>query len=275
MPSFITDDDTDIHLRPAESNPSPRIKPPPKTSSIPVPFSYFPSDDGTDENLLILLHGLGDTHVPFSKLGRQLNLPQTATLALRAPDQIPFLYEQAFQWYTSFDPLGELLDRPNPTPALDLLLRVLTHLTGECGWPPGRIHLFGFAQGGSVAAEVCILWWRRELQRQKSKEGDPRPLGSLISISGPMLSYPTLSSPCLTPALVFHRAPPSELALPNDALTSFRKAFVSVLEVKKAGDGMPRSKDEWEPLMRFWSEKLERRQGEGLYEVMTSGISRS
>jgi hypothetical protein len=30
---------------------------------------------------------LGDTHVAFSKLGRSFKLPQTATLALRAPEQ--------------------------------------------------------------------------------------------------------------------------------------------------------------------------------------------
>jgi hypothetical protein len=29
----------------------------------------------------------GDTHIPFSKLGRSFKLPQTATLALRAPEQ--------------------------------------------------------------------------------------------------------------------------------------------------------------------------------------------
>lgn len=39
---------------------SDRVKPRPKTSSIPVPYDYCPSDDGTDENLLILLHGLGE-----------------------------------------------------------------------------------------------------------------------------------------------------------------------------------------------------------------------
>ncbi|KAJ8700751.1 hypothetical protein PTI98_003747 [Pleurotus ostreatus] len=81
-------------------------KPPPEESAIPVPFSYTPSDDGIDENLLIFLHGLGDTHKPFSKLGRQLKLPQTATLSIRAPEKIPFLYEEAYQWYTSFDGFG-------------------------------------------------------------------------------------------------------------------------------------------------------------------------
>ena len=37
----------------------PRIKPPPQSAAISAPFNYSPSDDGTDENLLILLHGLG------------------------------------------------------------------------------------------------------------------------------------------------------------------------------------------------------------------------
>ena len=53
---------TDIHIREYASSshePTLRVKPAPTQSVIPVPFSYFPSDDGTDENLLILLHGLG------------------------------------------------------------------------------------------------------------------------------------------------------------------------------------------------------------------------
>ena len=47
-----------------ESNTSPRVKPAPTEKGIGVPFIYNPSDDGTDENLLILLHGLGK-HVLF------------------------------------------------------------------------------------------------------------------------------------------------------------------------------------------------------------------
>lgn len=54
---------TDITLREVSSGQiSPRVKNPPKQGSkgISVPFVYTPSDDGTDENLLILLHGLGE-----------------------------------------------------------------------------------------------------------------------------------------------------------------------------------------------------------------------
>lgn len=38
------------------------------------------------------------------------------------------------------------------------------------------------------------------------------------------------------------------------------------------GEGMPRSKEEFEPIMRFWSEQLGRRQMDGLYEVMSGMV---
>ncbi|KIJ16351.1 hypothetical protein PAXINDRAFT_132259 [Paxillus involutus ATCC 200175] len=280
----------DIHLRATDSiTSSPRRKPTPDSSRIPLTFSYAPSDDGTDENILILLHGLGDSHLPFAKLGQSLNLPQTAVLALRAPEQIPYLYEQAFQWYSSFDPLGDIIERPNPTPALEVIAKVLNYLTTDCTWPPNRIHIFGFGQGGSVAAESALAWWKRELARARMKskieevnEGEkdsgtpsnnedvqtPRSLGSVVSISGPLLSYPTFDTPCQTPLLLFHRA-----SLAKGAFTSFSKGFARAQEVVKSGgqgeESMPRSRDEWKPVMQFWSEVLGRRMGNGLYEVMT------
>jgi len=285
---------TDIHLRDSEpKNISPRVKQAPRNSAIPVPFFYAASDDGTDENLLILLHGLGDTHIPFSKLGRQLKLPQTAILALRAPEQVPFLYEESYQWYPSFDDLGETIENPNPTIALDLLSRTLNHLINDCTWSPNRIHFFGFAQGGSVATEFGVKWWKSQLQAHKAalpppshgsgEGGNKSPVlpsnslsfGSIISISGPFLSYPTVSSPCPTPVLICYRPPPAEPTLTASALASFRKGFQTVKEskMKASGPGMPASKAEWEPIMKFWSETLARRQVEGLYEVMTGSRS--
>ena len=192
------------------------------------------------------------------------------------------MYEQAFQWYTSFDPLGELIAHPNPTPALELMSKVIEHLTKDCGWPPQRINLFGFAQGGSVAAEFALKYWRTALsshQKSPPPSGSapdagpsvlaPRTLGSVVSVSGPLLSYPTLSERCPIPFLIFYRPPPAESALPPDAMTALAKGFIKLEEVKMKGEGMPRSKEEFEPIMRFWSEYLGRRPMEGLYEVMS------
>ena len=52
---------SDLVLRETPAVSTPKVKPHPKSGSggIHVPFEYTPSDDGTDENLLILLHGLG------------------------------------------------------------------------------------------------------------------------------------------------------------------------------------------------------------------------
>ena len=53
---------SDLVLRETPADSTPKVKPRPKSGSggIPAPFEYTPSDDGTDENLLILLHGLGN-----------------------------------------------------------------------------------------------------------------------------------------------------------------------------------------------------------------------
>jgi len=275
---------SDIYVQETSTTVLPRVKPSPTSSKLPGELFYAPSDDGTDENLLILLHGLGDTHIPFSKLGKSLKLPQTAILALRAPEQVPFLYEESYQWFTSFDELGEIIERPNPTPALQYLSKIIDHLINDCAWPMNHIHLFGFAQGGSVAAEFVLDLWKQQQLRikklvvdsnfNKSLEQESVPLvslGSIVTVSGPLLSYPTISTLCPTPILVAHRSPPSDMALPTGAFTAFIKAFGSVTESKMEtkGMGMPASKQEWDPIMRFWSQHLVRRQVEGLYEVMS------
>jgi len=156
---------------------------------------------------------------------------------------------------------------------------VLHHLVNDCGWSASRIHLFGFAQGGSVAAESTLKWWRRHLeqlqQQISANDNTPpiQPLGSVVTIGGPLLSYPTLSAACPTPILVFHRPQPAEPSFLGDALPTFRKGFSRVVDVKMSGVGMPRSKDEWYPIMELWSGQLGRRQLDGLYDVMTGDIN--
>lgn len=75
----------------------------------PLTFTYESSPSGVDSNLLILLHGLGDTHLPFQNLGRKLagNLPQTAILSLRGGSPIPFLDQEGWAWWPVWDDLGQ------------------------------------------------------------------------------------------------------------------------------------------------------------------------
>lgn len=189
------------------------------------------------------------------------------------PIRIPYLYEDAFQWYESFDPLGELLANPNPTPALDVMDRVLGYLVSSCSWPPERIHLFGYAQGGSVAAEMALRRWKLSVPAPSSNSPAPAtlPLGSIVTVDGSLLSYPTLKPACAIPALYFHHTEEGS----SDALVSFRKGFSSVNEVRFPGQaGMPRGK-EWGKIVEFWSRMLSSRltEMEGLHPVLSGGPS--
>ena len=180
---------------------------------------------------------------------------------------MPYLYEEAYQWYESFDSLGEILAMPNPTHVLDLLEKFIEHLMLECQWSPNRIHLFGFGQGGSVAAELGLKWWKA-----RGTQNSDALLGSIVSVAGPLLSYPTLSSPCPTPVLVYYRPMSEATKMALGDLSAFSKGYGGVQKVRGAdGDGMPRSKEDWEPIMRFWSANLSTWNDPGLYEVIGDG----
>ena len=204
---------------------------------------------------------------------------QISTILFKITFSVPFLYEESYQWFTSFDDLGETIERLNPTPAIQYLSKTIDHLINDCAWPINRIHFFGFAQGGSVAAEFGVDHWKQQQQQLRASRGqDSIPsvsFGSIVTVSGPLLSYPTISTLSPTPILVAHRSPPSDMALPPGAFTSLNKAFNSVTESKMEAKamGMPASKQEWDPIMRFWSQHLAQRQVEGLYQVL-SGSNR-
>jgi hypothetical protein len=48
------------------------------------------------------LPNTGDTEEPYKKLGINLKLPQTATLAVQAPEPVPYM-DDGYQWFPSFD----------------------------------------------------------------------------------------------------------------------------------------------------------------------------
>lgn len=201
-------------------------------------FEYIPSSDGVDANLIIYLHGLGDNISQFINLSKKLHLPQTASLVLEGPVPVPF-FDEARMWYQSFDMLGNLIQNPDPRVALNLLNDLIHTLTSRFGWDTRNIHLFGFAQGGSVAVEYARLY--------------NITLGSVVNVLGPLLSYATGSSKSETPICIFTR--PSRNVLDS---SNFNKAFVDVriFEGDKPGDEMPKDPQEWSGILKFWSDTL-------------------
>lgn len=65
--------ETPLTVRPLPEDASPRTKPVPQVCT-PLDFAYLPSDDGTDENLLILFHGLGK-HLLFPIATSKTKIP--------------------------------------------------------------------------------------------------------------------------------------------------------------------------------------------------------
>jgi hypothetical protein len=195
---------------------------------------------------------------------------------------VPYLDPPGYQWFPSFDRFGLPLEHPNPESGIEALHTVILHMIRTCGWRPAEIHLFGFAQGGTVAGEFGLRWWRGSLPADMKKDGEQdlvgknEPIGSIVSVCGHLLEYPTIpaSSRTPTPVLIFHRQ--SKAKSPVDA---YRKAYETVREISvPAVDDeeivMPKEKEEWQGIMQFWSERLMggvNPSGEDVYEVVAGG----
>lgn len=186
-----------------------------------------------------------------------MKIPQTAFLILGGFERVPLLEEEAYQWWDSFDPLtGDPVMNPNPSKTLARLKEVLDHLTSDqVGWSPGEIHLFGFGQGGSCAAEFVLHWTRSMKGAEAGSQYPPPTIGSLVSISGPLLSLPTVPSEARsqTPALLWVRKHEDSIGRWR---ASFEKGFTFVENYTTAVPGpngqqsMPRGQ-EWDPVIQF------------------------
>ncbi|ETV71496.1 hypothetical protein, variant [Aphanomyces astaci] len=69
----------------------------------------------SNENLLLFLHGLGDTHESLFTLGQAMQLPQTAFASFRAPHALPF--DLGYHWFDhALDAQGDVLPHHVPDP---------------------------------------------------------------------------------------------------------------------------------------------------------------
>ncbi|ATZ46622.1 hypothetical protein BCIN_02g00150 [Botrytis cinerea B05.10] len=237
----------------------------------------LPSRDGKNTNILILLHGLGDTKNGFTQLAKNLSLPQTASLIPQAPTPIPALITgsdlPSFHWARDleFDSTTGSLDLDaDITPSITLLTSMIEMLMKTCNYPPRNIFMFGFGQGGMLALSTLA-------QTTSSLLRDLE-LGGAISIGGRLpasFSPPSNADPSQkdnkgrvrTPILIAGGNRKSEIT--RTALEKVKSTFAEVEYVKweREGDGMMRGREEVLPLMRFWGRRLKMGVPEGMTEV--------
>ena len=214
-------------------------------------------------NILILLHGLGDTKASFTNFGKQLALPETVCISLQAPTPLPFDLGGSY-WGDDiiFDQSTGQMDYDTGfTKITNIITTIIERLVDNCGYQPREIFMFGLGQGG-MAALATIASLKEEL-------------GGAISIGGPFPSSSTFgsersTSKNRTPILVLGGS--SQSLLTPGAITKLKAAFEFV-EYKKwplrNGDGMPRNREEMLPIMHFFSRHLRSRRGvpEGSVEI--------
>lgn len=229
-PPTVPDFHSSLHLT---------ITPPPASSPQPI-------------NVLLLLHGLGDTLAPFTTLGKQLSLPETTCISLQAPTPLPFELG-GFHWGDDiqFDSASGQMDFDTGfTKAIKVLKQDIIEeiLVKECGYKPREIMLFGFGQGAMAALATAVSMPNQEL-------------GGIHSIGGPLPVSNTSAKNVKTPVLICGGQ--SNTLITRTSLNKLKECFQNVEYHKwdRAGDGMPRDRDEMMPIMRFFANRLSSRKG--------------
>ncbi|KAF9168893.1 hypothetical protein BGX21_010744 [Mortierella sp. AD011] len=244
------------------STPSSNRKVPPKASSTVLKFEYKPSQDGVDENLVIFFHGLGDKMNPnFVRLASTLQLPNTATCCIQAPTPVPYLEEEGWQWFPSFNNLtGELLGPDSPERMLQVkqlvrpeLVKFLSHCKSHCGYDERKISLFGFSQGGEIALDLAAFGGFN--------------LRSVISIAGYMMEESQNNDPALkklNTRVMIMQGDKDDVRSVKEAKDKFKyiqrifgKANSEHMVVEGMGHGMPTGEHGWRPMMEFFAQNLD------------------
>ena len=87
---------------------------------VPTRLEYLRHDppEGKGDNLLVLLHGLGDTPANYLTFGTNLQLPSTTVVSLRAPwplgaggaiEAAAAGHMEGYQWFPAFEDDGSLI----------------------------------------------------------------------------------------------------------------------------------------------------------------------
>ncbi|KAI9740481.1 MAG: hypothetical protein M1834_005061 [Cirrosporium novae-zelandiae] len=203
-------------------------------------------------NVLILLHGLGDTIASFTTLGKQMSLPETACISIQGPTPLPFDLP-GFHWGDDiqFDQMSGRMDFDSGFSKSSKMLAhdvIETALIQKCDYKPREILFFAFGQGGMAALAASALL------------GSKQELGGVISIGGPLPSSVSPVSPsqpkARTPVLILGGA--SETLITSSTVEKLKAFFEDVHhhQWKKTGDSMPKNRQEMLPIMQFFARRL-------------------
>ena len=120
----------------------------------------IPARETGAKDLLVVLHGLGDSMEGYRWVPEMLGSPALNVLLVNAPDA----YYGGFSWY---DYAG------NAAPGVERSYRLLESLLDkwrEKGYPTERTVMFGFSQGSLMSVETAIRY--------------PHRLAGIIGVSG-------------------------------------------------------------------------------------------
>ncbi|KAJ5104604.1 hypothetical protein NUU61_001951 [Penicillium alfredii] len=242
---------------------------PPTPSTAPAP------------NILLLLHGLGDTAAAFTSFARALQLPETTVVTVQAPAPLPFDLggfhwgdDVAFDTGTGGLDMDAGLTRSTATLVDDVIRGCLL---GKCGYALREIIVLGFGQGGMAglvaARELGLGRGSSEQQDQLQQQQQQQQTGALagvISIGAPYpLSGSRAGAKNRSPVLLV--AGRDSVAVSDAAVRRTEEVFefVELSRYARKGDGMPSNRDEMLPVMQFFARRLRSRQGvpEGSVEI--------
>ncbi|EEP78925.1 predicted protein [Uncinocarpus reesii 1704] len=249
------------------------MPPIPQSSDFPSSLTLSiipPAPPGTNStNILLILHGLGDTIAPYNSFASALHLPETTCITLQAPNPLPFLLT-GYHWGDDLVFDGDTID---PDPGFTRATRLVAHdlivnvLIGKLGYQPREILILGYAQGAAVALAAAM-----ELNRS-GRPGD-REIGGVVALGGvvPLSAVKEDGGrgKSRTPVLlVGGRTPESAVTDGGTSRTKSEFEFVESVRWQRKGDGMPSSREEMMPIMRFFARRLRSRSGvpEGSVEL--------
>lgn len=122
--------------------------------------SHFITSQAQTKNLMIILHGKGDSLIPFKQFREELGLNEMNYLLLNAPKK----FMDGFSWYG--DPPYQ---RQGVLKIREKIFQLLSDLKNQ-GWKLQNIFFLGFSQGCLVSTDVALHF--------------PEMLGGVVGVSG-------------------------------------------------------------------------------------------